>query len=120
METMAQDRLARLKEQRSQLDARIRDIEARQRQEERKRDTRRKIIAGALALEHASRDPGFAAVLRNLSARHVTRPSDRALCEPPARDGANDKGKLGEDFSGATKAAEGGLAPGVSEQQGPP
>lgn len=87
------DRLEKLKEQRSQLDARIRDMEARVRQQERKDDTRRKVLAGALALEHAEKDSDFGRILRELLARGLTRPRDRELFglgpmpdHPPAQD----------------------------------
>lgn len=45
----------------------------------RKRDTRRKVIAGALALSHAGHDREFRRELRRLVLQHVTRPRDRAL-----------------------------------------
>lgn len=73
------DRLEKLKEQRSQIEARIRDLEARRRAEERKRDTRRKVLAGALALEHAERDPAFGEALSRLLRDGLTRPGDREL-----------------------------------------
>lgn len=46
---------------------------------ERKLDTRRKIIAGALALEHAKRDDRFHAILVRLLDEYVERPVERAL-----------------------------------------
>lgn len=46
---------------------------------ERKRDTRRKIIAGALVLAHAGHDREFRGQLRRLVLQNVTRPDDRAL-----------------------------------------
>lgn len=82
----ATDRLGKLYEQRAQIAARIKQLEARTRARSRKEDTRRKIIAGALALEHASRDEAFGRTLHDLIARFVTRPHDRALFGlPPAR-----------------------------------
>jgi hypothetical protein len=47
--------------------------------QQRKDDTRRKIIAGAIALEHAENDPEFAAGLAALLNRYVVKPQDRAL-----------------------------------------
>jgi hypothetical protein len=47
--------------------------------QQRKDDTRRKIIAGAIALEHAQTDPGFAAELAALLNRYVMKPQDSAL-----------------------------------------
>jgi hypothetical protein len=47
--------------------------------QQRKDDTRRKIIAGAIALEYAQHDPDFAAALAGLLNEKVTKPADRAL-----------------------------------------
>ena len=50
---------------------------------ERKADTRRKVIAGALALEHfvANRNSEFARILFRLLDEYVVRPHDRGLFE---------------------------------------
>lgn len=53
--------------------------EARMRQRARKLDTRRKIIAGALALEHAKRDEAFRNQLLALLERYVEGDTERAL-----------------------------------------
>ena len=75
------DRLELLRQKRDQLDAQLRALEARSKQAERKADTRRKVIAGALALEHfeANRESEFARVLYGLMDEYVVRPHDRAL-----------------------------------------
>ncbi len=80
--------LDKLLEKRAQLDARIQTTKARLRQQERKADTRRKIIVGALAIEHADigHDPEFSATLYRLLNRYVTRPGDRTLLDLPPRD----------------------------------
>lgn len=62
-----------------QLAARQQLVEARQAYRDRKRDTRRKVVAGAVALAHAGRDPVFRAALQAILQQHVTRPIDRAL-----------------------------------------
>ena len=74
-----EEKIAELTQQRRQLDAQIEKHRARVRVQERKDDTRRKIIAGALALEHASIDPAFREELHKLIRQHVTRDGDRAL-----------------------------------------
>lgn len=74
-----EQRLSRLQQKAAQLNARIQTERSRIRDAERKKDTRRKIIAGALALEHASRDPAWKAQLDQLLSQHVTRDEDRAL-----------------------------------------
>ncbi len=75
------DRLQTLRQKRDQLDSKLRLLEARQKQAERKADTRRKVIAGALALEHfgANPDSEFARVLMRLLDEYVVRPHDRVL-----------------------------------------
>jgi hypothetical protein len=76
---MTTDRKAKLLERRAKLDAQLQAIEAREKERMRKLDTRRKIIAGALALEHAEGNAAFAAELAGLLNRYVTRPDDRKL-----------------------------------------
>lgn len=71
--------LAELEAKKSQLDARIQKKRAAVRTRQRKLDTRRKIIAGALALEHASIDKAFGATLHKLLDEQVTRTDDRKL-----------------------------------------
>jgi hypothetical protein len=77
----AADRLKTLRQKREQLDAQLRGLEARNKQAERKADTRRKVIAGALALEHyeKNRDSEFHRILFRLLDEYVVRPHDRAL-----------------------------------------
>ena len=84
------DRLNDLRQKREQLDAQLRALEARKKQAERKADTRRKVIAGALALEHyeKNRDSEFGRILFRLLDEYVVRPSLKAHewggpCEPP-------------------------------------
>ena len=78
-----QELLTALETRKSQIEARIQDKRAAIRSKQRKQDTKRKIIAGALALEHAEcyadHDPEFAATLWWLISRYVKRPADRAL-----------------------------------------
>src|SRR5271156_1298724 len=63
------------------MDARLRDLNAVKRTFERKDDARRKIIAGALALEHLKRNPDDQAVpMRKLIAEYV-KGSNRRLFE---------------------------------------
>jgi len=53
--------------------------EARQAFRARKTDARRKIVAGAVVLAQAGRDPAFRAVLQLILQQHITRPIDRQL-----------------------------------------
>lgn len=78
--TMDDDpKLAAIDQQIAQLKARKARLVSRRKSEDRKRDARRKIIAGALALEHAKHDPAFGAALQNVLDRYVTRQDERAL-----------------------------------------
>jgi hypothetical protein len=72
-----------LRRRRDQLDAQLKALDARAKQAERKADTRRKVIAGALALEHfeKNRDSEFGRIMLRLLDEYVVRPHDRALFE---------------------------------------
>ncbi len=54
-------------------------LAAKENQDQRKRDTRRKILAGAAALAHADLDPVFAAALRTALDAVLIKEADRAL-----------------------------------------
>lgn len=82
----SEERIADLKRKQDQIKARIQKESAKLQGEERKKDTRRKIIAGALALEHASTDADFAAALHRLIFRYVDRADDRALFGLPPKE----------------------------------
>ena len=88
-------RLNKLYEQRAQLAARIKLLEAREKSRSRKDDARRKIIAGALALEHAILNPDteFGKKLFRLLDEYVITDRERALFDmaPLAKAPANDQ-----------------------------
>ena len=65
------EKLAELRTKRDQLNARIQKESAKVRSQARKEDTRRKIIAGAIALEHCEHDANFKEYLETLLRRHV-------------------------------------------------
>jgi hypothetical protein len=75
------DRLKSLRDRRDQLDAQMKALEAKEQQAARKADTRRKVIAGALALEHFEKnsDSEFGRQLFRLLDEYVVRPHDRVL-----------------------------------------
>ncbi|TWB34328.1 hypothetical protein [Nitrospirillum pindoramense] len=77
----AADKLEELRKKREELDARIQAVSTRQKNEQRKADTRRKVIAGALALEHLEKnsESDFAKQLVRLLDEYVIRPHDREL-----------------------------------------
>ena len=51
------DKIEELRKRQSQITAQLKALEAREREQARKDDARRKIIAGALALEHLEKNP---------------------------------------------------------------
>ena len=101
------DRLTTLRQKREQLDAQLRALEVRSKQAERKADTRRKVIAGALALEHYEKNPDseFRRILRRLLDEYVVRPHDRALF--PELD-ETDAGSAQRDAAAGTQFAQAG------------
>lgn len=78
-----------LKRRLEQTRARLETLEARYSAAARKRDTRRKIIVGALLIDAAARDPNFKAILEGLLAT-LERPHDRRPFEgwSPPENGA--------------------------------
>lgn len=82
-------KLAELEETHSkkkdQIRARIKDAKARQKQAVRKRDTRRKIIAGSLSLHHAdkNRSSDYAKTNTRLLNEYVISDKDRELFDLP-------------------------------------
>jgi hypothetical protein len=110
------EKLQTLRKKRDQLDAQMKLLDARRKQSERKADTRRKVIAGALALEHfeANRESEFARVLFRLMDEYVTRPYDRVLfpfLSAPATDNGESRPESpADDFARVARetADEGG------------
>lgn len=90
------ERLAALVARRNRADAAIRRLKAKNEKAARANDARRKIVAGALALEHTIKNPGsdFARVLVRLLDEYA-RPHERFLFADllpgpfPTPDGAN-------------------------------
>jgi hypothetical protein len=76
---MAETKLKRLMEKRDAVMARIKQEQNKLQAGERKRDTRRKILAGAAVLEKASRDNDFSTMLMTELKRFLVRDDDRAL-----------------------------------------
>ncbi len=101
-----QQKLDDLQKKKAQLDALIQKERAKMRTVERKQDTRRKIISGAIVLEHAEIDLEFGAQLDRLLKKHVTRTQDRALFDLPPLPG-QEPGNDEADDQQAKKAATG-------------
>lgn len=73
------DRLKKLKQQQEELAQKIRLEESRLKEQARKDDTRRKILAGAVALDLAGNNPQFRALLYEALDRSLENERDRAL-----------------------------------------
>ena len=95
-----EERLAELKQEEAAVKAKIQRERAKLAEQRRKDDTRRKIIAGALALQH--KDEGFQAALGRLLNEYVTKPDERALFDLPPLN-ASEQDNEGED--GARRTA---------------
>jgi hypothetical protein len=76
---MANSKLKRLIEKRNAVNARIQQEQNKLRADERKSDTRRKVLAGATVLEWAKRDSEFSTRLIAELKRFLVRDDDRAL-----------------------------------------
>ena len=73
------DKIKKLKAQRAAIDARMRQEQYKLRAAERKIDTRRKVLAGAWALDKVARDNQFAAMAMEDLRNFLTRDDERAL-----------------------------------------
>jgi hypothetical protein len=82
---MAHAKLKLLKEKQAALIARIKQEENKVRAKERKSDTRRKVLAGAAALEWAKRDNDFAKKLDAELKAFLVRDADRELFGLPIK-----------------------------------
>ncbi len=78
-DTLESDRLKRLRQQQDELAHKIRLEESRLKEQARKDETRRKILAGAVALDLAGNHPQFRALLYEALDLAVTAERDRAL-----------------------------------------
>ena len=82
----ATDRLKRLEEQRARINAEIQRVRAREQQQTRKDDTRRKILAGSMLLQLVEDGEWPEDKLRTRLDAYLTRDDDRKLFDLPARD----------------------------------
>lgn len=73
-----EERLQALEEQKQKISAKISKQKASLTAKKRKEDTRRKIIAGAIALEHMEHDSAFRQTMMRLLREH-TKESDKTL-----------------------------------------
>ena len=80
-----EDRMRKLEEQRARINAEIQRVRSRESQEERKRETRRKILAGAMVLDRVARKDLSEKLFKADMDRFLERDQDRALFDLPPR-----------------------------------
>ena len=79
------DRIRQLEEQRARINAEIQRVRSRESLEERKRETRRKILAGAMVLDRVARKDLSEKLFKADMDRFLEREQDRALFGLPKR-----------------------------------
>lgn len=79
------DRLRKLEEQRARINAEIQRVRSRESLEERKRETRRKILAGAMVLDRVARKDLSEKLFKADMDLFLERDQDRALFGLPPR-----------------------------------
>ena len=84
------DKMTALLKKQEEITAALKQLKAREKESERKADTRRKVIAGALALEHLTKNPDseFAKVLTYLLDNYAEERSRYLFPFLPKRDGS--------------------------------
>ena len=85
MAKSAEERIAELEQQKQQIANRITRLRTVESTKERKRDTRRKILAGACVLDRADKDQASARHLREILDAFLTKPKDRELFDLPRK-----------------------------------
>ena len=82
---MSTTKIEKLKEKKAQIEAQIKKAQARERVQQRKDDARRKIIAGALALNHMEANPedAFSQKLWRLLDEYVVKEKERSFFDLP-------------------------------------
>jgi hypothetical protein len=85
MTQMSKTTLEKLKIQRDKLNARIQATEARSKQSERKKDTRRKILVGSYFLDQAIQNNQMEEIKQKMDA-YLKRDSDRVLFDLPKQE----------------------------------
>jgi len=79
------DRIRQLEEQRARINAEIQRVRSRESQEERKRETRRKILAGAMVLDRVARKKVSEKLFKADMDSFLERDQDRALFGLPPK-----------------------------------
>ena len=101
-----QEQRDELLKKKQQLENRLKALEARQNLKDRKDDTRRKILAGAIVLHHAKLKPDFQKWLADELNRSLDKPQDRALFEDWWAEVENPQSELAEAANPQPEATE--------------
>lgn len=107
--------IAEEEKKRAQVKARMAELKARQRGEERKRDNHRKIVVGAAAIAHIRIDPQFRKELRNALDKAVTDPRHRAVIPDLLDEKAFQESMRAAAKKAAEEAKEAALGAGTEE-----
>ena len=99
------DKIAALKARQEELAAQLSALTAKAKVEDRKRDTRRKIVIGGAILVALETDTGLADTLRRILAVNVTRPIDREVVSDLLGDNATPAAKPDSGKKKPAKAA---------------
>jgi hypothetical protein len=75
------DRIADIKARQEKLAARLNTLASKAKKEERKRDTRRKIVVGGTIIAAMEKNTVLAELVRNVLNASVTRPQDREVVQ---------------------------------------
>ena len=103
----AHSKKARLLAQREKLDAEIKALEARERAQKRKDDTRRKIILGGLVMKAATSEPNIMGWLKTLASGESVSQKDRDLLDFWFEEHAPEESPKAEPPSASAEAGQG-------------
>jgi hypothetical protein len=98
--------IAEEKQKSEQSKARMAELKARQRAEERKKDTHRKIVAGAILIARVNNDPRFRRVVQEVFDPAVTDPKHRAVIADLLDEKAFDQARMAAADKAAIEAKE--------------
>jgi hypothetical protein len=114
----AQSKKAKLLAQREKLDAEIKALEAKERAQKRKDDTRRKIILGGLVMKAATSEPNIMGWLKTLASGESVSQKDRDLLglwfEEHTTKDMSSTGPGASDPAGDTATSDAGDGGGIS------
>jgi hypothetical protein len=100
------DQIALLKAKKDRLASKLNALEAKAKQQDRKRDTHRRIVVGTAVLAHIAQDAEFADMVRLILSVSVTSPADRALISDLLDDAPTPAAAAPNEANGAAATAQ--------------